>query len=368
MSAQGTARAHMNKASFIGRVLGWFDRNGRKDLPWQTDPTAYRVWVSEIMLQQTQVATVIPYFDRFMQCFPDVCDLAAAPLDKVLHLWSGLGYYARARNLHAAAARIRDEFGGHFPSDFAAVASLPGVGRSTAGAILSLALGQRHPILDGNVKRVLARFHRVEGWPGQAAVLKRLWAYAEEFTPAERVADYNQAMMDLGALVCTRGQPDCGACPLAHDGQAHRAGCETACPAPRPRRELPVRHTQMLMLQNERGEVYLRQRPPSGIWGGLWSFPELDTGADVAAWCRAQLGYAVSVNETWSRVRHTFSHFHLDITPVRARVKDNRAQAVLEAPGQVWYNAQQPDHRGLAAPVQRLLDRLNASKSEQGEP
>ena len=355
-----------SRASFSRRVLRWFDRHGRKDLPWQTDSTAYRVWVSEIMLQQTQVATVIPYFDRFVRCFPDVCDLADAPLDEVLHLWSGLGYYARARNLHTAARRIRDEFGGKFPREFAAVASLPGIGRSTAGAILSLALGQRRAILDGNVKRVLARFHRIEGWPGQSAVLKRLWACAEALTPAERVAEYNQAMMDLGALVCRRGQPDCRACPLAQDCQAHQAGCETFCPAPRPRRELPVRRVQMLILQNERGEVYLRQRPPAGVWGGLWSFPELDVRADVAAWSRVELGYAVSVNGTWSRVRHTFSHFHLDIMPVRARVTEHCAPAVLEAPGEVWYNPQQPDHRGLAAPVQRLLGRLNAPGDEQG--
>ena len=209
---------------FADRLLGWFDVHGRKDLPWQQDPTPYRVWVSEIMLQQTQVRTVIPYYQRFMQAFPDLRALAAAPLDQVLHHWSGLGYYARARNLHRAAQRIRDDHAGRFPEDIEVVMGLPGIGRSTAGAILSLACGQRHAILDGNVKRVLARFHAVEGWPGKTAVLEQLWALAEAATPQRDVAAYNQAMMDLGATLCRRGTPECVRCPLRTDCRACRQG------------------------------------------------------------------------------------------------------------------------------------------------
>ena len=217
-------------------MIAWFAQHGRKDLPWQQDPTPYRVWVSEIMLQQTQVRTVIPYYQRFMQAFPDLRALAAAPLDQVLHHWSGLGYYARARNLHRAAQRIRDDHAGRFPEDIEVVMRLPGIGRSTAGAVLSLACGQRHAILDGNVKRVLARFHAVEGWPGKTAVLEQLWALAEAATPQRDVAAYNQAMMDLGATLCRRGTPECPSCPLQSDCRACKLGRQSEFPAPRPRR------------------------------------------------------------------------------------------------------------------------------------
>ena len=247
----------MSPKPFHRRLLHWFRHHGRHDLPWQSPRDAYRVWVSEIMLQQTQVATVIPYFERFMARFPDLASLASADLDQVLHLWTGLGYYARARNLHRAAGVIVAEHGGRFPTDFEAVLALPGIGRSTAGAILAQACDQRHAILDGNVRRVLARHRAIEGWPGQKAVENTLWALAEELTPAEDVADYTQAIMDLGATVCTRSQPRCAACPLAEDCQARAAGRQADFPGRRPRKALPERHTRMLLLRDAEGQVLL---------------------------------------------------------------------------------------------------------------
>jgi len=343
------------------RLLSWYDRHGRKDLPWQRDRNPYRVWVSEIMLQQTQVASVIGYFERFMQRFPDVPSLADAHIDEVLHLWSGLGYYARGRNLHKAAGLVRDRHGGRFPETFEDVAALPGIGRSTAGAILAQACGQRHPILDGNVKRVLSRYHGVEGWYGQPEVERRLWALAEGHTPAARVADYTQAIMDLGATVCTRRRPDCGACPLSRDCVALASGRVDELPTPRPRRQVPVRATRMLIVRDGKGRVLLERRPPTGIWGGLWSLPECDMDADIERACEERFGVRIGAIEAGDTLRHTFSHFHLDITPVSARVK-GRAPRLMEAVGQVWYNCAQPDERGLAAPVQRLLIRYTKSE------
>jgi len=347
----------MNPEEFQRRMLGWFAVHGRRYLPWQQNPTPYRVWVSEIMLQQTQVATVIPYFQRFLDRFPDVRTLADAELDEVLHLWSGLGYYARARNLHQAAVMMRDRHGGELPQDIEWLRQLPGIGRSTAGAVLALAGGQRHPILDGNVKRVLARFHAVTGWPGDGRVQSVLWELAERYTPVERVAEYTQAMMDLGALVCARRQPRCGLCPLADACLARARGQETDYPTPKPRREWPVRAIRLLILRAPTGEVLLEKRPPTGVWGGLWSFPECPLDADMEAWCRLNLQLAVAELQPWQKIRHSFSHFHLDITPVIGKVM-NPVTGVMEAERFVWYNCRQPDARGLAAPVQRLMATL----------
>jgi A/G-specific adenine glycosylase len=353
--------------NFAQSVLAWFDRHGRKGLPWQQSATPYRVWISEIMLQQTQVATVIPYYQRFMVRFPDVATLAGAEIDEVLYLWSGLGYYARARNLHLAAREIRDLYGGVFPTEFEQVQALPGIGRSTAGAILSLALDQPHAILDGNVKRVLARCFAVEGWPGQAAVRKQLWALAEQHTPRERVADYNQAMMDLGSLICTRGKPACGDCPLTKCCLAHAQGKEAAYPAPKPRKALPVKAARMLMLRNGSGELLLEQRPPTGIWGGLWGLPECPPDAVPEAWCRERFGLVADGLKAWPVRRHTFSHFHLDITPLEIRVQ--AVGRIMDDAGRVWYNLKQPDARGLAAPVSRLITELQlCDKGETSEP
>ena len=352
----------MNAADFSQHVLDWYARDGRKDLPWQVQPTPYRVWVSEIMLQQTQVATVIPYYERFMERFPDIRSLAQATPDQVLHYWSGLGYYARARHLHAAARQVVEKSNGRFPVTFAAVVALPGIGRSTAGAILSLACGQYYPILDGNVKRVLTRCYAIAGWPGQSRVQKQLWALAEKHTPEQQTAAYTQAIMDLGATVCTRTRPRCDVCPVNTGCAAHAAGKATDFPSPRPKKILPVRSVCMLMLCNDEGEVLLEQRPPAGVWGGLWSFPEFPAADGVTVGCCKSLGIKVRETETWPVVRHTFSHFHLDITPVYARPGEYQS-TVMEDPGRLWYNTAGNEERGLAAPVEKLLQRL----SEQQE-
>jgi len=351
-------------ADFSERLLAWHAQCGRKDLPWQLEPTPYRVWVSEIMLQQTRVSTVIPFYNRFMERFPDVRALARASQDQVLHHWSGLGYYARARNLHAAAQRIVDQNAGVFPENIEAVLDLPGVGRSTAGAILSLACGQRHPILDGNVKRVLARYHVVEGWPGRSDVLATLWTLAESYTPRKRVAAYTQAIMDLGATLCSRGRPACARCPLQDDCRARLSGRQSELPAPRPKKELPVRSVTLLLLCNEQDEVLLERRPPAGIWGGLWSFPELAGGVDAAAGSREIAGAGMHRIETWPVMRHTFTHFHLDITPLLARTGCAGGR-VMEGVDRVWYNTRQSTERGFAAPVKKLLRRLSAWQEER---
>jgi A/G-specific adenine glycosylase len=348
----------VSTANISTRVLEWFERHGRTDLPWQVNPTPYRVWVSEIMLQQTQVATVIPYYERFMARFPDVLALAGADQDQVLHHWSGLGYYARARNLHAAAQVIRDRHEGRFPEDLEALLALPGIGRSSAGAILALAAGQRHPILDGNVKRVLARYHAFEGWPGQAAMQRTLWTLAEQHTPYKQVAAYTQAMMDLGATVCTRTSPSCGLCPLQVNCRARASGRQGDYPSPRPRKPLPLRKTRMLLLRNAAGEVLLERRPPAGIWGGLWSFPELAPDEVQESGCLERLGCHVQLVDEWGAIRHTFSHFRLQITPVLAII-DEHPDAVMEGGDRLWYKPDSPDELGFAAPVERLLQRIN---------
>ncbi|NGP53369.1 A/G-specific adenine glycosylase [Thioalkalivibrio sp. XN8] len=352
--------------AFAARLLAWFDRCGRRDLPWQLERSAYRSWVSEIMLQQTQLATVIPYFERFMARFPTVAELAAAPLDEVLHLWSGLGYYARARNLQRAAQQVVAEHGGELPRDLEGLQALPGIGRSTAGAILAQAHGRRHPILDGNVKRVLARVHAVAGWPGRSAVERRLWELAEAHTPAERVGDYTQAIMDLGATVCRRSRPACEACPVAADCIACRTGRQADFPAPRPRRERPLRRTRMLLLQDAAGAVLLERRPPSGVWGGLWCPPEL-AGESPVDWGERVLGARLRPAPALAAVRHGFTHFELEITPLRARLERAPAR-VLESDRWVWYNARSPAKFGLAAVVGRLITALQAPGATAGTP
>jgi A/G-specific adenine glycosylase len=350
--------APLDPARFAGLVLAWFDRHGRRDLPWQRDPSPYRVWVSEVMLQQTQVAAVIPYFERFMARLPTVAALAAAPPDAVLHLWSGLGYYARARNLHRAAGIILSDYGGELPADLARLRALPGIGRSTAGAVLSLALGQRHAILDGNVKRVLARCFAIPGWPGRVGVLTRLWEAAERCTPGERVGAYNQAMMDLGATLCTRAAPACGCCPLAVGCAALALGDTAAFPAPRPRRNVPVREVLMLVLRNAAGEVLLERRPPLGIWGGLWGFPECPPGTEPADWCRDHLGVTPVRVEMLRSRRHSFTHFSLDIQPLAI---DLGTASVADEADRLWCDPARPRPVGLAAPVARLLAEVGGS-------
>lgn len=350
-------------SAFAATVLDWFHLHGRTDLPWQQQPTSYRVWVSEIMLQQTQVGVVIPYFERFMARFPDLPALAVAEQDDVLHLWSGLGYYARARNLHRAARTVMEQHAGRLPDDIDALQALPGIGRSTAGAILSLALGQRHPILDGNCKRVLARCYGVEGWPGRSIVLAELWRLAERLTPADGVAGFNQAMMDLGATLCTRSRPDCGRCPLAERCVGFRQGRPQAYPASKPRRDNPVRQTRMLLLADPLGRILLERRPPSGIWGGLWVPPELRAGQDAADWCGTHLGSGIARLEMLPPRRHTFTHFHLDIQPIAVKLSANPA-AVADKGGQAWVDPAEPGRLGLPAPIRRLLAEAAAQSNQ----
>ncbi|GAB2903601.1 A/G-specific adenine glycosylase [Microbulbifer echini] len=349
----------MTPKQFQNAVLKWFDKHGRKDLPWQQNINPYRVWVSEIMLQQTQVSAVIPYFERFMQSFPTLQTLATAPLDKVLAHWSGLGYYARARNLHKCAQTVLQVHRGEFPQDVEALTELSGIGRSTAGAIASISMGLRAPILDGNVKRVLARYRAVEGWPGQSAVAKELWDLAETYTPDKRVNDYTQVMMDLGATLCTRSKPRCEECPLKKSCAAHAQGKPQDYPGKKPRKEKPVRSATLLLLEYE-GEIYLQQRPASGIWGGLWSPPQAE---DPKAWL-AQRRWHASAIQTLPLLRHTFSHFHLDITPQWVQLDKVPAQVAENGAG--WYKLRQLNRAraaqelGLPAPIVKLAKQLLA--------
>jgi len=341
------------QSDFAGRVLDWYDRHGRKDLPWQTDRNAYSVWVSEIMLQQTQVQTVIPYFNRFVESFPDVVGLANAGIDDVLRHWSGLGYYARARNLHRAATIVRDDHDAEFPDAFEDVLALPGIGRSTAGAILALAFGQRHPILDGNAKRVLARHAAIEGWPGVSSVANQLWRLADELMPDDRADAYTQAIMDIGATVCTRSRPACAACPVNRDCQASSNGEPERYPGRKPRRKKPLRSTTMVLAVAD-GAVYLERRPAAGIWGGLWSLPEV---SDVDAWCSERLNTATNDAEAWDSVRHSFSHYDLDIMPIVVRV-DATSSRVADDADSTWHRLDAPPPGGIAAPVTKLINTL----------
>ena len=341
-------------AELAKRLLPWFVHHGRHDLPWQQDASPYRVWVSEIMLQQTQVRTVVPYFLRFMERFPDVAALARASQDQALHLWTGLGYYARARNLHRAAQVIVRDFGGRFPTDPGGWTALPGVGRSTANAILALSADRPYPILDGNVKRVLARVYGVYGWPGHKQVENRLWALAERETPTREAAAYTQAIMDLGATVCTRSGPRCAECPLASACHAFRHDEQRLLPTARTRKSLPVRQIIFALLKNERGEVLLEKRPPAGIWGGLWSLPEYRAEAELSDWVQAHACLVSGALIALAPIRHTFSHFHLDITPVKGVIRDV-AGAIRDDERYLWHAPARGSEIGMAAPVQALI-------------
>jgi A/G-specific adenine glycosylase len=350
-------------SSLSNRLLTWFDKFGRHDLPWQENPTPYSVWVSEIMLQQTQVATVIPYFERFIAQFTSVSELASAAQDDVLHLWSGLGYYARGRNLHRAAQIIIDEHEGKLPRGLDALLALPGIGRSTAGAILALSHGDRHPILDGNVKRVLARFHEIAGWTGDAAVQKELWSYAETHTPRTRVAAYTQAIMDLGATLCVRAKPDCPRCPLRSDCRANANGTQSKFPERKPRKQLPQKHTRFLLAKLD-GELLLTRRPPIGIWGGLWCFPELDQDDEIGSWCERHGLELTQPVVKHSLLQHTFTHFRLSITPLEFVVKlANRS--VMDSDEWLWYNTNRPVKVGLSKPVSKLLADITNPKNQE---
>jgi A/G-specific adenine glycosylase len=397
-----------NSFSFSNALLAWFDQHGRKNLPWQKNKSPYSVWISEIMLQQTQVATVIPYYHTFMQRFPSVTDLANAPVDEVLHLWTGLGYYARARNLHKAAQQVRDLYAGTFPTTFEEVIALPGIGRSTAAAVLSLSLNQAFAIMDGNVKRVLTRYMAIEGWTGTKKIEDRLWLEAEALKPvavdldeslknklteqeynaksrAPRYGDYTQAIMDLGATICTRSKPKCDDCPMQSHCLAFAQGKQAEFPFKKTKKQIPTKYTTML-IPSFNGQVLMQQRPPSGIWGGLWGF--LETGFDKESEKTTDQALLMledsllRVNLQNARVRelgtfkHTFSHFHLLIFPVLIELKEPPVQTVNErnaefdgaldsahdksATNQLWFDSYNPSKIGLSAPTMKILEMLKS--------
>ncbi len=343
-------------ATLATRLLHWFDQHGRKDLPWQHPRDAYRVWLSEVMLQQTQVATVIGYFERFIKALPTLRDLAAADEDTVLALWSGLGYYRRARFLHRAAQICAAQHGGELPRDFDALRALPGIGRSTAGAILAQAHGLRFAILDGNVKRVLTRYHGIHGHPGESAVEKQLWQHAEAHTPPTRVADYTQAIMDLGATLCVRSRPRCGDCPLAGDCIAYRDDLTVLLPSRKPGKTLPTRATVMLVLRDSQGRVLLERRGPQGVWSGLWSLPEaVDPDG---AWCIAQQHAQIDDAQTLAPFTHVFSHYRLYIEPLLFD-RATAPRGIADNPQLRWCSAGELGALGLPAPVRTLLMQIN---------
>lgn len=355
---------------FSRRLLRWYDQHGRKSLPWQTDRDPYPVWVSEIMLQQTQVNAVIPYFTAFMARFPDIATLAAASSDQVMHHWTGLGYYARARNLHRAAKQIVSQHQGKFPATLEQVMALPGIGRSTAGAILAFCFDQRQPILDGNVKRVLARVYAIDGYPGVRAVEKRLWALSDTLTPDQRVGDYTQAMMDLGATLCTRTKPQCPRCPLDRQCAALAEGNPTAYPTAKPAKARPVRDTRMLIIIDQQQRVLLQKRPPTGIWGGLWSLPELPGGQTAARYAR-QISAAKQQgsSEQLAGIRHGFSHFELNIQPEVIKVDSSASPdhlGVMDCEQYRWFELEAPLSIGLPAAVVKLLEQARQWVTDPG--
>jgi len=345
---------------FAQRLLEWFAVQGRHTLPWQINPTPYRVWVSEVMLQQTQVATVIPYYARFMARFPGIDALAAAPLDEVLHLWTGLGYYARARNLHSCAKMLATQHGGVFPHKLEAVMALPGIGRSTAGAILALSRGQRHPILDGNAKRVLARVFAIAGDPSSKTVLAALWSQADACTPRENLAAYTQGIMDLGATVCTRARPACTRCPMNTHCVAALEGRQMELPGKKSKRIRPSREATLLIAQTNRNgsaAVLLERRPVSGLWGGLWSPPQFSNEAEALDWCTKEFGDA-NDSHALAPIDHAFTHFDLRLKPLL--VRGRHKTEVLDGDDRLWYQLDAPPRVGLPQPILQLFERLRA--------
>jgi A/G-specific adenine glycosylase len=353
LSVAEASRAAASRA-LAPALLAWFDRAGRKHLPWQRETTPYRVWVSEIMLQQTQVKTVIPYYRRFLEQFPTLGALASAPIDEVLHLWTGLGYYARARNLHRTAQLLAAEHGGDFPATLAEVQALPGIGRSTAGAILALSRHERHPILDGNVKRVLTRYFGIEGFPGLPPIERELWQLADACTPEVRVAAYTQAIMDLGATVCSRSKPACSACPIQTHCVAYRDGRQAELPTRRPARSRPRRTACVILLQRPDGALLLEQRPAAGIWGGLWMFPQFETRPAADAWMvERSIDSTRLGSEPLPPYFHSFTHFDLELEPLLVS-HDPRA-AIADEPSYRWYDPGRPPRIGLAKPAVDLI-------------
>jgi len=354
--------------SFSDALLAWFDVHGRHSLPWQQNPTPYRVWVSEVMLQQTQVTTVIPYYQRFMARFPTIELLAAAAEDEVLHLWTGLGYYARARNLRTCAQVVVAQYQGEFPADIDLVQALPGIGRSTAGAILALSQGRRHPILDGNVKRVLARVFGIEGDPSSAGVIAALWQKADACTPQTRVADYTQAIMDLGATLCSRTRPACTVCPMTGDCVAAREGRQADLPGRKRRRERASREVTLLIAERVGAgarAIFMERRPVPGVWGGLWAPPQFDSENAALAWCAStwstQREFGPERGSRLEPIDHAFTHFDLRLLPLHVRLHST-ALAVSEGE-QLWYSLAAPPRVGLPQPIRQLIEQLAAGRA-----
>lgn len=349
-------RQTRNKSFHFATVLlQWFDQFGRKNLPWQKQISPYRVWVSEIMLQQTQVTTVIPYFENFMTRFPSVESLSAAPLNDVLHHWTGLGYYARARNLHKTAKIVTEHFKGNFPNNLEDLVNLPGIGRSTAGAILSIAFGKATPILDGNVKRVLSRYRAIVGHYSDKAVEKTLWDLSSEYTPIKRCADYTQAIMDLGATICTRTKPNCGQCPLSVDCIAYNQNLTAILPTSKKTTALPIKKTHFLIFMDG-NETLLYKRPNYGLWGGLWSFPESQLDCDWINAVEHKFAVKIKTHTLGTVFRHTFSHFHLDITPIYIQVR--KKNLMINEDEQRWFDIKTIPSVGLPAPIKKLLQSM----------
>ncbi|WP_163933420.1 A/G-specific adenine glycosylase [Paraferrimonas sp. SM1919] len=340
-------------SSFSDRIINWYQIHGRKNLPWQQDKTRYRVWISEIMLQQTQVTTVIPFYQRFMERFKTIEELAAAPIDEVLHLWTGLGYYARARNLHKAAMQVVEQHNGVFPDTLEQVMALSGIGRSTAAAILSLTDNQPHPILDGNVKRVLARHGAIAGWPGKKTVENALWQQAEALAPLTNMRHYNQALMDIGSSVCTRSKPKCESCPVASDCQAQLQGRQMDYPGKKPKKDKPVKPAIMLFMVKDNA-LLLEKRPPAGIWGGLWCPPQFETKTELENWLQKNSLSNSSLTHL-TGFRHTFSHYHLDLDCYQLNYSNALSHGIIQDSSSLWYDLGQDHKIGLSAVTEKLI-------------
>ena len=340
---------------FSSRLIEWQKSHGRHDLPWQNTRDPYAVWLSEIMLQQTQVATVTPYFEHFLARFSDLASLAKASQDDVLAHWSGLGYYSRARNLHSAAQIVMQQHGGHFPNDFERLLALPGIGRSTAAAVSVFAFGQRQAILDGNVKRVFTRYFGIAGYPGEKKIEQDLWTRAEQLLPRQGIEIYTQALMDLGATICMRSKPKCLTCPLQTDCIAYAQNRVTELPSPKPRKALPQKETVMLIMLRQ-GEVLLEKRPPSGIWGGMWSFPETDRGTDSVHICSAHFGVEARLAAPLSCLDHTFTHFKLRIFPQPLHVIGIHTR--VNQADHLWLNLDDALSAAIPTPVRKLLRQI----------
>lgn len=354
----------MMHSAFTQKILVWYQANGRKNLPWQKNRTAYRVWISEIMLQQTQVQTVIAYYLRFLERFPTVGDLAHATLDDVLHLWAGLGYYTRARNLHKAAGIIRDTYHGQLPKTLEEMVALPGIGRSTASAILAFSHKQALPILDGNVKRILTRLHAIAHWPGKSTIEKQLWTLATHYTPeSKHIVDYTQAIMDLGATICVRSSPKCHICPVSQECIAFAKNEMGLYPVKSPKKILPTKKIFFIVLRNKNNEILLERRPELGIWGGLWSFPESSSRQLPATLLNYWPNIDMKNSTALPSINHTFSHFKLIATPIQYTVTKMMAQA-MSSDTILWHNPQQPVPKGVPAPIKKILSHLYENDHE----